>query len=179
MARLTPTQWCSVRAMWEASPNPGLSWMVKAGGGPWDVTAEAIHRRRLAEGWRKHGPATGGADAVVGCCGEGSGHGGSRGGLFTPAGGLAGLDPAGDLNELRDALLVQHRRDWLAYRGLLSAAAAEGGDSGVRRVKALGEAIRGMQAGESEAFGMDPAQLDVGSMSLEQLALPGQNPRIP
>ncbi len=89
--------------------------------------------------------------------------------MFEPAGGRAGLDPADDLDELRDALLVQHRRDWLAYRGLLSAAAAEGGDGGVRRVKALGEAIRGMQAGEREAFGMDPAQLDFGAMSLEQL----------
>jgi hypothetical protein len=86
--------------------------------------------------------------------------------LFEPAGGRAGLDPADDLDELRDALLVQHRRDWLAYRGLLSAAAAEGGDGGVRRVKALGEAIRGMQAGEREAFGMDPVQLDFAGMPL-------------
>jgi hypothetical protein len=66
-------------------------------------------------------------------------------------------------------LLVQHRRDWLAYRGLLSAAAAEGRDGGVRRVKTLGEAVRAMQAGEREAFGMDPAQLDYGGMTLEQL----------
>ena len=85
-----------------------------------------------------------------------------------------GLDPADDVHELCDALLVQHRRDWLAYRGLLSAAAAEGGDGGVRRVKALGEAIRGMQAGEREAFGMDPAQLDLGAMTLEQLRPPPQ-----
>jgi hypothetical protein len=155
--------------MWEASPNPGLTWMVKAGGGPWDVTAEAIRRRRLAEGWRKHTPVPGGADAGLGCCGEGPGVGGPREGLFAPAGGLAGLDPAGDLDELRDGLLVQHRRDWLVYRGLLSAAAAEGRDGGVRCVKTLGEAVRAMQAGEREAFGMDPAQHDFGAMTLEQL----------
>ena len=169
MARLTEEQLRSVRVMWEASANRGLAWMTKAGGGPWDVTAEAIRRRRLAESWRKHAPAQGGADAGVGCWGESRGTGGLHGGLFEPAGDRAGLDPADDLDELRDALLVQHRRDWLAYRGLLSAAAAERGDGGVRRVKALGEAIRGMQAGEREAFGMDPAQLDFSAMTLEQL----------
>jgi hypothetical protein len=67
VARLTEEEWRSVRVMWEASANRGLAWMVKAGGGPWDVTTEAIRRRRLAEGWRKHGSAQGGADADGGC----------------------------------------------------------------------------------------------------------------
>jgi hypothetical protein len=64
---------------------------------------------------------------------------------------------------------VQHRRDWLAYRGLLSGAVFDGGDASVRRMKTLGEAIRGMHAGEREAFGMDPAQLDFAGMTLQQL----------
>ncbi len=74
---------------------------------------------------------------------------------------------------------MQHRRDWLAYRRLLSGAVSDGGDAGVRRVKTLGEAIRGMQAGEREAFGMDPAQLDFASMTLEQLeaVAGGRRPR--
>jgi hypothetical protein len=169
MARLTEEQWRSVRAMWEASANRGLAWMTKAGNGPWDVTAEAVRRRKNAEGWRKHAPVPGGADAVVGCCGGKSAREGARAGLFAPADGWAGLDPAGDLDELRDALLVQHRRDWLAYRGLLSAAAAEGRDGGARGVKTLGEAVRTMQIAEREAFGMDPAQHDFGAMTLEQL----------
>jgi hypothetical protein len=89
--------------------------------------------------------------------------------VFEPVGGLAGLDPAEGLDELRDELLVQHRRDWVAYRGLLSAAIADGRGDGTRRMKTLGEAIRGMQAGEREAFGMDPAQLDFRGMTVEQL----------
>ena len=48
-------------------PNPGLAWLTTAGGGAWSVTAEAIRRRRLAEGWTKHSAAPGGADACVGC----------------------------------------------------------------------------------------------------------------
>src|SRR5918998_5673353 len=53
MARLTPDQWTEVRAMWEASPRAGLEWLTRAGGGPFDVSAEAVRKRRLREGWVK------------------------------------------------------------------------------------------------------------------------------
>ena len=48
MARLAPTQWLSLRAQWEGSPNPGLAWLTTAGGGAWPVTAEAIRRGVVA-----------------------------------------------------------------------------------------------------------------------------------
>ena len=102
--------------MWKASANPGLSWMVKANGGPWPITTEALRRRRLREGWRKHGPVQGGTDAGVGCC-EVSRPEGAHGGLFEPARGFAGLDPAEGLDDLCDELLVQHRRDWIVFPG--------------------------------------------------------------
>lgn len=54
MARLSKTDWASVRAAWEASPRQGTEWLTAAGGGTWPVSGEAIRKRRLAEKWEKH-----------------------------------------------------------------------------------------------------------------------------
>ena len=53
MARLTADQWGEARALWEASPRPGLTWLTRAGGGPFNVSAEGMRKRRMAEGWVK------------------------------------------------------------------------------------------------------------------------------
>jgi hypothetical protein len=53
MARLTADQWGEARALWEASPRQGLEWLTRAAGGPFDVSAEGIRKRRLKEGWAK------------------------------------------------------------------------------------------------------------------------------
>ncbi len=53
MARMTEAEWSEIRAEWENSPRPGLAWLTVAGGGRWDITAEGLRKRRLAEGWAK------------------------------------------------------------------------------------------------------------------------------
>ena len=55
MARLSSDQWLDIRTQWEASPTQGLAWLVRANGGPWDVTEEAVRQRRKNEGWTKRG----------------------------------------------------------------------------------------------------------------------------
>jgi len=53
MATLTNQQWCEIRVLWEVSPRQGLAWLTKKHGGPFEISEEAIRRRRLREGWRK------------------------------------------------------------------------------------------------------------------------------
>jgi hypothetical protein len=179
MARPTPTQWRSIRTMWEASPNPGLSWMVKAGGGPWDVSTEAIRRRKNAEGWRKHGPARGGADADVGCWADGAATPGAHG---PPARVFALLEvPGQSAEDMRDALLAQHRADWAAARRLLDEAVRGGDPAAFRNGRVLAETLKLVQAGEREVHCFDYAALDFASMSEEELqaVVAGKWPRKP
>ena len=167
MARPTPTQWRSIRTMWEASPNPGLSWMVKAGGGPWDVSTEAIRRRKNAEGWRKHGPAQGGADAGVGCWADDAVTPGAHG---PPARIFALHEPSGQsVEDLRDAVLHQHRADWAAARRLLDEAVRGGDPAAFRNGRVLAETLKLLQAGEREVHWLDYATLDFASMTDEEL----------
>ncbi len=116
VARLNPAEWRSVRTMWEASANPGLIWLTRAGGGPWNVSAEAL-RRRIREGWRKHRPPQGGTEADVGCwSADPDAHrvcGSSRPIFALPH------TPEMDPDDLRDAMLDRHRADWAAARRLL------------------------------------------------------------
>ncbi len=176
MARLTPTQWLSVRAHWESSPSPGLAWLTTAAGGAWPVTSEAIRRRRLAERWRKHSAVHSGEGTDGGCwstrpeaCGR-----------STPVFALP-EGPAEALDDLRDAVLAQQRRDWAAVRRLMDGA-VRGGDHGAfRNAKALAETLKLVQAGEREVHGLDAALLDFGSMSdaeLQQM-IDGKWPRKP
>src|SRR5690349_4153070 len=53
MARMDDTAWAEARALWEKSPRQGLTWLTREGGGPFDVSAEAIRKRRTKEDWRK------------------------------------------------------------------------------------------------------------------------------
>ncbi len=167
MARLTPTQWLSVRAQWESSPNPGLAWLTAAGGGAWPVTAEAIRRRRLAEGWRKHGPAQDGADADVGCWAEDA----RTPGAQRPPTRVFALPetPGQSAEDKRDALLDQHRADWAAARRLLDHAVHASNYGAIRNGRVLVETLRLVHAGEREVHGLDLAMVDVESMSDEEL----------
>src|SRR5215211_1446353 len=55
MARLTQDEWVEMRAEWESSPRQGLLWLTAEGGGRWNITEEAVRRRRAVEGWQKNG----------------------------------------------------------------------------------------------------------------------------
>ncbi len=171
MARLTPAQWLSLRAQWEGSPNPGLAWLTTAGGGAWPVTAEAIRRRRLAEGWTKHSAAPGGADAGVGC------------GAHGPPARVFALHetPGQSVEDLRDALLDQHRADWAAARRLLDEAVRGGDPAAFRNGRVLAETLKLVQAGEREVHWLDYSTLDYASMSEEELqaVVHGKWPRRP
>jgi hypothetical protein len=53
MARLSKDEWAEMRAEWELSPRQGLTWLVRSGGGRWDITEEPVRQRRSAENWTK------------------------------------------------------------------------------------------------------------------------------
>lgn len=55
MAALSETEWALLRAEWEADPRQGLTWLVSAGGGRWDISEEAVRRKRSREAWAKRG----------------------------------------------------------------------------------------------------------------------------
>jgi hypothetical protein len=179
MCRHHPGSQQEPRAQWESSANGGLAWMTTAAGGPWPITTEALRRRRLREGWRKHRPAQPSAGADVGCWAENAGGPGAHG-PSTPIFAFQqapGIDP----DDLRDALLQQHRQDWAAARRLLDDA-VRGGDHGAfRSIRVLAETLKIFQAGERQGHGLDAAMLDLDAMSLEQLeaVAAGRWPRSP
>ena len=53
MARLTSDAWADRRAAWEASPTQGIPWLTDRAGGRWEISEEAIRRRKLAENRQK------------------------------------------------------------------------------------------------------------------------------
>jgi len=57
MARLTQDEWVEVRREWESSPRQNLLWLTAEGGGRWNITEEAVRRRRAGEAWQKNGDA--------------------------------------------------------------------------------------------------------------------------
>jgi hypothetical protein len=145
--------------------------LTTAGGGAWPVTAEAIRRRRLAEGWTKHSAARGGADAGVGC------------GAHAPPARIFALHetPGQSVEDLRDAVLHQHRADWAAARRLLDDAVRGGDPAAFRNGRVLAETLKLLQAGEREVHWLDYATLDFASMTDEELQaiVAGKWPRKP
>lgn len=49
--KMTPEQWASTRATWEADPRKALPWLIQELGLP--VSAEALRLRARSEGWEK------------------------------------------------------------------------------------------------------------------------------
>ncbi len=141
--------------------------------GPWRISREGIRRRARAEGWAKRhaGPAPGagaGNDVdQLACPGGGLGA-GPGGGLFDCHYAAAEVG-AEDVRPLRDAVLLQHRRDWLQVRRLVSAAVAGGGTDAVRRAKLAAELVRAIQEAEERVWGLDAERIDFEAMSEEEL----------
>jgi hypothetical protein len=173
MARLTDDQWSALRQRWEASPRGGFewlrAWLAAVTGGACGITREGLRLRAAREGWAKHGgglPGTAPRDAVDGlACPAVPGVGA---GAFDCAFDAADLDP-GDDGPLREAVLLQHRRDWLQLRKLVSAAVADGGTDAVRRAKLAAELLRAVQDAEARVLGLDADRTDYDSMSDEDL----------
>lgn len=195
MARLTQDEWIEMRREWEGSPRQGLTWLIKAGGGRWDITEEAVRRKRLAEEWTKpvnmgevvrkarlaadaatptdHGKPAG-ADAL-----EREGEDGAvAAGLVVggaPAKKAAGEESAEDIAvDLRTRLIEMHRSEWRVARGLVfkaikAAEEAKGFDI-AKFAKITTEIFHNIQIGERRAWGLDADMLDLGAMSDEQLA---------
>ena len=170
MARLTEAQWALLRTQWQASPLAGFHWLTEAGGGPWRISREGIRRRARAEGWAKRhaGPAPGAGNDVdqLACPGGGLGAGPCEG-LFDCPFDAAEVG-AEDIRLLRDAVLLQHRRDWLQVRRLASAAVT-GGTDAVRRVKLAAELLRAIQEAEERVWELDAERIDFEAMSEEEL----------
>ncbi len=192
MARMTDADWAEIRGEWENSPRPGLAWLTVAGGGRWDITAEGLRKRRLAEGWAKAHPPT-----------FGQAH---RAAPAAPAGVAAmedligwlddalaaedGADGSGEPDsarplpsdpdaEARARLLRQHQRDWVLPRALV-AEAARGRDAGLGRLaKLLAETLGRVQDGERRTWGLEADLLDYETMTEEQLKalIRGRTPR--
>src|SRR5918998_1500137 len=151
MARLTDDQWSALRQRWETSPRGGFewlrAWLAAVTGGACGITREGLRQRAAREGWAKRGGGLPGAapgDAVDDlACPAVPGVGA---GAFDCAFDAADLDP-GDDGPLREAVLLQHRRDWLLLRKLASAAVATGGTDAARRAKLAAELLRAVQPG--------------------------------
>jgi hypothetical protein len=191
MARLTSSQWLSLRAQWETSPNSGLAWLTCAGGGPWPVSTEAIRKRRLAEGWAKlpitlnsvhavhqaaHHPAaehpTGGAGGEVGCWHEIPRRGAPPTSSEHPTSAIPDNVEQSEA-DVRDKLLKRHREEWRLARKLVYDAAQEAvrasGLEKARFAKILAETLRIVQRAEREVYGLDAELIPWDSLSIEQL----------
>ncbi len=182
MARMTEAEWAEIRAEWEASPRPGLAWLTVAGGGRWDITAEGLRKRRLAEGWAKaHPPTVGQAHRAAPAAPAGVAAMEDLIGWLDDA--LAaedGADGSGEPDsarplpsdpdaEARARLLRQHQRDWVLPRALV-AEAARGRDAGLGRLaKLLAETLGRVQDGERRTWGLEADLLDYEAMTEEQL----------
>jgi hypothetical protein len=176
MARLTDAQWALLRQQWQTAAAGGFHWLTEAGGGPWRISREGIRRRARAEGWTKRDPgppgaATGRVDQLA--CSGGGGGAGPGEGLFDCAVDAAEVDVE-EAQPLRDAVLLQHRRDWLRLRRLLSAAVAggggcAGGTDAVRRAKLAAEVVRAIQEGETLVWELDADRIDFEAMSDQEL----------
>jgi hypothetical protein len=170
MARLTGPQWALLRAQWQDSPLAGFRWLTEAGGS-WCISREGIRRRARIEGWVKRdagppGAGPGGVDQLA--CPGGPPGAGPGGGPFDCPFDAAEVG-AEDVRPLRDAVLLQHRRDWLQVRRLASAAVTGGGTDAVRRVKLAAELVRGIQEAEERVWGLDAERIDFEAMSIEEL----------
>jgi hypothetical protein len=182
MARLAASEWRDLRAEWETSPRQGLTWLTKVGSGRWDISAEAIRKRRLAEDWQKVSNAR--------CMEATAHHLAERRRTETGAATAAALDDersrlvggksGGPTNQLdppcmaatsaeRTALLMRHRDDWRLARALVEDAAAAADPLAAKTAKTLAEAIRIVHLGESAAWGLDTLVLNLESMSIQEL----------
>lgn len=57
--RLSPEQWAEVRRVWEGDPRPGYAWIIKEA--DLDVSANAVRKKALIEGWTKSAESSAGA----------------------------------------------------------------------------------------------------------------------
>lgn len=195
MAKLSTEQWAQLRSDWEASPKQGIEWLSREHGGPWDITAEAIRRKRIKDGeagdvWAK--PVRLGdvvrrarlqADLVTD---------GAVPGSVPPVGGIVaaesveralgvGAEPGKTAEvdaeaavDVRARLIETHRREWRVARGLAvkaiqEAQSAKGFDV-AKFAKILTEILTNIQVGERKAWGLDADMLDLNAMTDEQLA---------
>jgi hypothetical protein len=196
MAKLTSDQWAEIRAEWEASPKQGIEWLSKEHGGPWDITAEALRRKRIRDGlvgqpWTK--PVNMGdvvrrarlaADAATADLVEprrSSIPGINAEETVEAALQVGSQEQKTEVGETADGMAVDvrarlietHRREWRVARGLAvkaiqEAAAAKGFDV-AKFAKILTEILTNIQAGERKAWGLDADLLDLDNMTDAQL----------
>lgn len=167
MARLKESEWQEVRAEWEVSPQQGLTWLTKAGGGRWNVTEEAIRRRRLKEEWQKRGTLASVAEkaqmaadrASVG--GEVGGQVGDQVGQEeaekTAAERSAVVEDAAV--RLRASLLERHRSEWNMARKIAYEAVQARDFDKAKLAKITTETLRNIQDGERKAWGLDAGEV--------------------
>lgn len=169
MARLKEHQWQDVRAEWEASPQQGLKWLTKNGGGRWEVTEEAIRQRRVKEGWQKRGTLASVAEkaqmaadrAAVGSE-IGSEVGTQLGGQLAAEDDKKAADRSAIVEDaavkLRASLLERHRTEWNMARKIAYEAAQARDFDKAKLAKITTETLRNIQDGERKAWGLDAGE---------------------
>ena len=166
MARLKEHEWQEVRAEWEVSPQRGLGWLTKAGGGRWDVSVEAIRQRRSKEEWQKRGTLASVAEKAqiaadrAAVSADQSGELGIQVGTQVAAGDEKKAAERSAIVEdaavrLRASLLERHRNEWNMARKIAYEAAQSRDFEKAKLAKITTETLRNIQEGERKAWGLD------------------------
>lgn len=170
MARLKEHEWQEVRAEWEASPQQGLGWLTKAGGGRWDVSVEAIRQRRSKEEWQKRGTLASVAEKAQIAADRAAVSAGQSGELGSQLGMQLGTQVAAEDDKkaaersaivedaavkLRASLLERHRNEWNMARKIAYEAAQNRDFEKAKLAKITTETLRNIQEGERKAWGLD------------------------
>jgi hypothetical protein len=181
MAALTDHEWAEVRREWETSAHRGLGWLSAKAGGRWDISEEALRRRRAREGWRKRLDmpdvvlrAHAAADRAIEEAERATEamRGGVVPGVAPPPDAVPGPDETA-APDVRTRLVEMHRAEWRAARRLVWAAmrAAEEarGLDKARFAEMAARTLHTLQDGERKAWGLDIDLIDLDKLSLEQL----------
>ncbi|MCW3480030.1 hypothetical protein OL229_10765 [Neisseriaceae bacterium JH1-16] len=178
MATLTHQQWCEIRVLWEASPRQGIAWLTVKHGGPFEISEEAIRKRRLRDDWRKpDNLAVLASKAYLLAdleltpqprmpeAGSETAH-GPHSATYELGFDQPKKEALGDLKELGtlpghlvvdgDAeLLKRHRGEWGAVRALAYEAIQKRDFETAKLAKISSEILRNVQDGERKAYGLD------------------------
>jgi hypothetical protein len=170
VARLKEHEWQEVRAEWEVSPQQGLGWLTKAGGGRWDVSVEAIRQRRSKEEWQKRGTLASVAEKAQIAADRAAVSADQSGELGSQLGIQVGTQVAAEDDKkaaersaivedaavkLRASLLERHRNEWNMARKIAYEAAQSRDFEKAKLAKITTETLRNIQDGERKAWGLD------------------------